>query len=140
MKYGRSYWIANRADNNAVEFMAENGQNSPRPLSDGSKLAMIGDPRNEMLIVYLGGDRSSPGVLPYGQEGRVQAAFGERLGEVLSICHEIVKALECSPETRASGDLIKIAENVTQLTQEKFSWLEPIVAKKLGTYYSYQMR
>ena len=59
---------------------------------------MIGAPRNEMLIVYLGGDRS-PGVLLYGEEGRVQAVFGERLSEVLSICHEIVEALECSPET-----------------------------------------
>lgn len=92
-----------------------------------------------MLLVYLGGEKSSA-ILPYGQEERVKAAFGEKSNEVLSACQKIIEALKCCPDVLSKGDLREIAESVSQRAQAKFSWLDPIVAEKLGSYYSYQQR
>jgi hypothetical protein len=94
---------------------------------------------NNALVVYLGGGQDR-GVIPYGQEERVRAAFPESADELLAECKKVIDALDCDEKIFQTGDLIKIGDSASERIKKRFGWLESIVADKLGNYYSYQMR
>ena len=94
---------------------------------------------NNALIEYLGGG-FVPGIIPGGQEERLRAAFPVEAEELLAECIKIIEALDCDEKVLQTGDLAAIGDNASERIKKQFEWLDTLVVKKLGNYYSYAMR